>query len=116
MRLRNIYMVIRVVAYLLSLSGVFLFLRHRQDADTRLASIGTSLLMAGCLCFFISYALRIWMSIHRKNARAEHFRTTLRDPDPLEPPESPASSAGAEKPDSPSSPPLPPSDSSTPQP
>lgn len=82
--LRKVYFLVRIAAYLLSLAGVFLYLGHRHDADTRLMGIGLELLMAGFICFFVSYGLRMWMSAKRRAARRERFQGVLRDPDPLD--------------------------------
>lgn len=84
MNLRNFYMVVRAGAYLLTLPGVYLYLMHRHDADSTLMGRGLMLIMAGFCCFFVSYALRIWMAVRRKAVRAERFRTVLKDPDPVD--------------------------------
>ncbi len=84
MSLRTVYLVARVAAYLLTLPGVYLYLVHRSDADATLMGWGLRLIMAGFLFFFVSYGLRMWIALQRKDARKERFHGALKDLDPLE--------------------------------
>ena len=53
--------VTRLVGYIVSLVGIFLFLYHQGDADPATKNLGLGLVGIGFVSFFISYALRVWM-------------------------------------------------------
>ena len=57
----KIYWITRLVGYIVSLVGIFLFLYHQADADPATKNLGLGLVGIGFVSFFISYALRAWM-------------------------------------------------------
>ena len=57
----KLYWITRVLGYLVSLIGIFLFLAHQVDADPDAKNIGLGLVGLGFLAFFVSYALRAWL-------------------------------------------------------
>ena len=55
------YWITRVLGYVASMIGIFLFLLHKTDADQSLAQTGLGLVGLGFFGFFISYGLRAWL-------------------------------------------------------
>ena len=50
----------RIVAYLASFIGIFLYLRHQADLDPAGRNQGLAFVGAGFVAFFVSYALQAW--------------------------------------------------------
>ena len=57
----KLYWITRVLAYIASLAGIFMYLMHHADADPRNVQFGLGLVGLGFFSFFISYALRAWL-------------------------------------------------------
>ena len=57
----KIYWITRLLGYIVSLVGIFLFLYHQADADPATKNLGLGLVGIGFVSFFISYALRAWL-------------------------------------------------------
>ena len=55
------YWITRVLGYVASMVGIFLFLYNRADANQSLAQTGLGLVGLGFVGFFISYGLRAWL-------------------------------------------------------
>lgn len=68
--LHRLYWTSRLLAYLLSLAGILLHLYARADADPARANTGLAIVGVGFVFFFISYALRLWISTIRRRARS----------------------------------------------
>lgn len=57
----KLYWITRVLAYIASLAGIFMYLMHHADADPRNVQFGLGLVGLGFVSFFISYAIRAWL-------------------------------------------------------
>ncbi len=57
----KLYWITRILGYIASLAGIFLFLGHQADADPAFRNTGIGIVGAGFLAFFISYAIRAWL-------------------------------------------------------
>jgi hypothetical protein len=55
------YWIFRILGYLVSLGGIFLYLGHKADADPASSQFGLGMVGIGFLAFFVSYALRAWL-------------------------------------------------------
>ena len=57
----KIYWATRLIGYVVSLVGIFVFLAHQADVDPSLKNAGFGLVGIGFVSFFVSYAIRIWL-------------------------------------------------------
>ena len=66
------YWTIRILGYVASLVGIFLFLGHQADADPALRNAGMGIVGFGFLAFFVSYSIRAWLRFGpRRNPHEE---------------------------------------------
>ena len=59
----RLYWITRLAGYASCLTGIFLYLYRRADADPRAAEFGLGLVGLGFVAFFVSYALRAWLRL-----------------------------------------------------
>lgn len=59
--IKKIHWATRIAGYVVSLAGVLFFLAHQTDADPALKNLGLGIVGIGFVCFFVSYAIRIWI-------------------------------------------------------
>ena len=57
----KLYWITRIIGYIASLVGIFMYLGHQADAASDLQNMGLGIVGAGFLAFFLSYALRAWV-------------------------------------------------------
>jgi len=57
----KLYWATRLLGYVLSLAGIFYYLHNQANFDERARAVGLTIVGAGFLCFFVSYALRAWL-------------------------------------------------------
>ncbi len=70
----KIYWITRLLGYIVSLVGIFMFLYHQADPDTATKNLGLGLVGIGFVAFFISYAIRAWLRFGPGNSSAERRR------------------------------------------
>ena len=69
--MKKLYWTFRLFAYAASLVGIFIYLYHQVDADSTVRNFGLGLVGIGCVSFFISYALRVWIRVRFRRSRDE---------------------------------------------